>query len=206
MLDRLAARYRRAHVGDRVEKGLGRLTGDNSIGHSVCVALVAISNFTNAVLELHAAPLLHHVRGLVRGSVHVRRSAEANIVAERKANGSHGVTRRGSAPAHVCTDSADIMMAERRLYAIGVRDPDRHARDSLGSGLVYLGVSVARRGRRTTLTKVIGVVTKRALHRAIARLAAKFWSGICSPVVRRRYRELDLRAESRCPHSATQLR
>jgi hypothetical protein len=74
---RAAARARHLHAAAaargrlrRAEQRLRRAALDDGVGGRVGLALVVIAGAADAVLELHAAALLHDVRGLVRREPH----------------------------------------------------------------------------------------------------------------------------------------
>jgi len=66
-----------------IEQVLGGPPRDHPIGDRVGVALVRIARLADPAFELHAATLLHHVRGLMRRRVQIRRRAERDRVAVR---------------------------------------------------------------------------------------------------------------------------
>ena len=75
---------------DLVEQRLGRASGDDCVGDLISVALVGITLFAHATLQVNAAALLHHVRGLVRRRMEARRPSERDIVAGRERLRAHG--------------------------------------------------------------------------------------------------------------------
>jgi hypothetical protein len=86
------------------------------------VLLVGITGLAYAALELDPGALLHHVRGLMRGSVErgVRR-VEPNIAASCIALGPHPIARIARTRVGVSAHIRDIMLPERRLDPVHVR-------------------------------------------------------------------------------------
>jgi hypothetical protein len=84
------------------------------------VALVRVVRLADPSLELHPAPLLHDVRGLVRGRVQIRRPGERHARARGIGLGAHRLTRLLGGSAHVGADPCHVMAPERALDRIEV--------------------------------------------------------------------------------------
>jgi len=92
------------------------------------VLLVRISDVADAALQLHAAALLHHVRGLVSHGVQIRALAEHDVIARGVRAGTHRLrTRRGFGP-RVRPDLRDVVSAECALQPVGERQAARRRR------------------------------------------------------------------------------
>jgi hypothetical protein len=65
-----------------IEQRLRRSSRHDGVGHCVGVTLVSVARLVDAVLELHAAALLHDVCGLVRRRVEVWSPAERHRIAD----------------------------------------------------------------------------------------------------------------------------
>jgi hypothetical protein len=109
------------------------------------VALLA-----DAALQLHAAPLLHHVRCLVGRGVQVGLRRKADAVAGGEGRGAHRRARLGGATAYVRLDAADIVPTERVLNAVGVRKCGRRILGAVRCGLVDTGLVRQRTFRTET--------------------------------------------------------
>jgi len=86
----------------------------------VGVLLVRIARVAHAVLQLHAAALLHDVRGLVRRGVEAWRAGESDVIADRVGLGADCRARLARGRAGVRADARHVVAAERALDDVQV--------------------------------------------------------------------------------------
>jgi hypothetical protein len=121
----------RAAAGHLVEHPLGGLAGDHGIGHRIGVLLVRIAGLAHAAAQLDPGALLHHVRGLVRRRVQIRRFAERHRRAGRIRGRSDLLARLGRRAADVRLDARHVVAPEQRLDLRAVGQRLAGARDAL---------------------------------------------------------------------------
>jgi len=147
----------------RIEQRLGALAAHHLVRHGVRVLLVRVAHLADPAGELNPAALLHHVRGLVGRDVQRRSSRERHVVARRERLRAHrlGAGRRG--PADVRLDVADVVLAERALDLLEVRELAGWSGDALGGR----GVDVGRARSGSGLG--LNAVAEDALDRRVVR-------------------------------------
>jgi hypothetical protein len=84
------------------------------------VLLVCVAGLADAPLELHAAALLHDVRGFVCRGVEARGRGERNVVPDRVGFGTDRAARDRGRSADVRLDAADVVPAEQALDPVHV--------------------------------------------------------------------------------------
>jgi hypothetical protein len=108
-----------------------RWTADahHAVGRFVGLALVDIARRADPALELHAAALLHDVRGLVRDRMQVG-AIEHDVVSRRVRLGAHRLRARRRVGAGVPLHARDAVPAEQPLDGLTVRQRRRRGRDA----------------------------------------------------------------------------
>lgn len=136
LLDRRRGRGRPCRPRVLPQQRLGRLPLHDQRGHGVCMLLVAVAFVADASVELHARPLLHDVRRLVRCRVQARRAGKRDVLAGRERLCAHGAgTARGVAVG-MGLHRADVVATEGTLDAIEERQRASGTSDAVGSGPV----------------------------------------------------------------------
>ena len=105
----------------KTKQTLCALAPHHRVRDLVSVSLVGVPDLTNASPELHAAALLHNMRGFVRNCVQVRATAEYDMVPRRVRLGAHRSCAGRSIRRGVGLDPRNVVPAEQALDRLGVR-------------------------------------------------------------------------------------
>src|SRR5690606_38759703 len=119
----------RAAVSHLVEKRLGGLAADDTIGDRVGVLLVGVAGPANATGEADAAALLDDVGGLMGSQMNIRRAGKGDVVAGRVRAGADRVGGFGRGEADVGAHAAHVVVPEALLDRLEVRQRSAAARD-----------------------------------------------------------------------------
>jgi hypothetical protein len=83
---------------------------------------VLVSDLSDASVQAHAGPLLHHVRSFVRRDMKARRAGEGDTVTGRESLRAHGRAAQRSRAIGMGPDPRYVVLrSERRLDLIKVR-------------------------------------------------------------------------------------
>jgi hypothetical protein len=111
------------------------------------VRFVRIPRPPELVLQLHAAALLHHVRRLVCRGVQIGAVAERDRIPRRVRLRAQAIARARRGPADERAHVADVVVAERALDLLAVRQRLRRARQAFGCRLRGVAAPRAPRGQ-----------------------------------------------------------
>ncbi len=101
-----------------LEQVLGRLSGDDGIGHGIGVTLIRVVSLPEAALEVDPRSLLYGVSSLVSSRVEVWRLPERKVAAERERLGRQCIRGDGGCAADMGADFTQIVVPERPLNLI----------------------------------------------------------------------------------------
>lgn len=123
------------------QERLGRLAAHDAIGDGVGVSLVDVAGRAHAAFEVHATPLLHHVRRLVRGRVQAGRGSGKRevIAAGKRLGGAHRLRAFGGSRVGVRLHVRDVVRAERLLDRLEMRQRPTGAADAVLRRLLDVG-------------------------------------------------------------------
>ena len=111
-----------------IEQRLRRFAPHHVIGHGVGVLLVRIAGATvQAAGDGNPVPLLHDVRGLVRGGVKIRRGRERHLLALGVCDGAECVTGLGRRAADARRHRGYVVAPEHALDDVEVWEPRARA-------------------------------------------------------------------------------
>ena len=142
-------------AGQLVEDRCHGLAADDCISDLIGVLFVRVTCLANAARELHASPLLDHVRGLMRDRVQVGLATKGDVITRRVGDGADMLaSRRGFAP-DVGADLAQVVRPTKRcLDVVEVGQAAAGAVYTCGcsvmhrSGILGFNRSVSLDGRR----------------------------------------------------------
>lgn len=102
--------------------------------------LVGIARSADSVFQMDTCALLNHVSRFVRRGVQIWRSLEGHVVAHGVGLRTHGFTGLPGRSSHMSHDRADVVVTERALDGLAVRQRPSAARDArAGSSLDMTG-------------------------------------------------------------------